>query len=519
MLTATERIGVLLQEIGEGVYEKDRELRLALLAALAGESILLLGPPGVAKSKIARQLKKAFKGANAFEYLMSRFSTPDEIFGPVSIQKLKNNDCYERNTKGFLPDADVVFLDEIWKAGPAIQNALLTVINERIFRNGDTECKLPLKLLIAASNELPAQGEGLEALWDRFVIRLVCDNIKNEDTFYQMLLADESLEQPTIKHPLSDKEWKDLQAGIQNVEVPADVLHIITAIRGELKSVAIPGTEVKRSIYVSDRRWKKIVALLKASAFIHGRNAVDATDVFLVHHCIWNSPDEIETVRGIVMGTLCTPLALKLKALKKNLTADLKQYQINKAAKQLQLSRYDRELKVANDFYFQLTQHGIGYSYIFMTDFISLSRDHDKPQRGTMYKEKGTKNTIIRTLSDQGERAGQEYQEVMLYRDELFLYINGVRYELERLPFGQTNPDLACESSALSGVDYNARIEELSSASAELERHMKDNLFVSEEDAANIATYLGKLRREIAYTRVDVAKLEDHEDDNDNTEK
>ena len=183
-----ERFELLLREMNRGIYEKETEISLSLLAALAGESIILLGPPGVAKSMVARQLKTAFRDAQSFEYLMSRFSTPDEIFGPVSIQKLKTSDTYERAVKGYLPTADVVFLDEIWKAGPAIQNTLLTVINEKIFRNGNREMHLPLKLLVAASNELPAKGEGLEALWDRFVIRIESRPIKLEKNFRAMLL-------------------------------------------------------------------------------------------------------------------------------------------------------------------------------------------------------------------------------------------------------------------------------------------------------------------------------------------
>src|SRR5574344_205913 len=111
-----ERIQSLLREMNRGIYEKESEIAMSLLAAMAGESIILLGPPGVAKSMVARRLKRAFRQARSFEYLMSRFSTPDEIFGPVSISKLKSQDAYERSVEDYLPTADVVFLDEIWRS-------------------------------------------------------------------------------------------------------------------------------------------------------------------------------------------------------------------------------------------------------------------------------------------------------------------------------------------------------------------------------------------------------------------
>ena len=352
-----ERFKQLLGEMNRGIYEKETEISLSLLAALAGESIILLGPPGVAKSMVAKQLKTAFRDAQNFEYLMSRFSTPDEIFGPVSIQKLKTSDTYERAVEGYLPTADVVFLDEIWKAGPAIQNTLLTVINEKIFRNGNREMHLPLKLLVAASNELPAKGEGLEALWDRFVIRIESRPIKLEKNFRAMLLeshADFSRSTEGVGHAdfadnadfsgsmgksgstdfsdlkITAEEYAEWAEKICKIGVKEEVLDAISAIRKSLRAVNVDEAAERRNIYVSDRRWKNIVRLLRTSAFMQDREEVDICDLLPIYHCLWQEPEERDAIRSIVIRALFSPFAEKLVEMKNALAEDIKYHRVRR---------------------------------------------------------------------------------------------------------------------------------------------------------------------------------------------
>lgn len=352
-----DRFKQLLGEMNRGIYEKETEISLSLLAALAGESIILLGPPGVAKSMVARQLKTAFREAQSFEYLMSRFSTPDEIFGPVSIQKLKTSDTYERAVEGYLPTADVVFLDEIWKAGPAIQNTLLTVINEKIFRNGNREMHLPLKLLVAASNELPAKGEGLEALWDRFVIRIESRPIKLEKNFRAMLLdshadflgptdftdsTDFSGSTGDLGHAdcadnadfsdlkITAEEYAEWTERIDKIGVKIEVLDAISAIRKSLRAVNVDEAAERRNIYVSDRRWKNIVRLLRTSAFMQDREEVDICDLLPIYHCLWQEPEERDAIRNIVIRALFSPFADKLVEMKNALAEDIKYHRVRR---------------------------------------------------------------------------------------------------------------------------------------------------------------------------------------------
>lgn len=315
----------LLYALSSGALEREEAISLAFLSAVAGESIFLLGLPGVAKSMIARRLALAFKDAHRFEYLMSRFSTPDEIFGPVSISKLKDSDTYERAVEGYLPAADVVFLDEIWKAGPAIQNSLLTVLNEKIFRNGRETIKLPLKGIIAASNELPAQGEGLEALWDRFLIRYIVEPIKDKGNFLSLLNGKSEIS-CTVPDNLkfSAEEVAALQMAKDGIKVPEGVLEFLYTMRSKYAQRAQENLKDKTAAakagaqddeddednvpYVSDRRWKKIVGILRSSALLNGRDEVDWSDCLLLEHLIWDNDSQRVLVRDDIAAELVRAL-------------------------------------------------------------------------------------------------------------------------------------------------------------------------------------------------------------------
>lgn len=373
------RIASLLGGLTNGLYEREEAVHLAFLTAAAGESIFLLGPPGVGKSLIARRLKYAFADGTSFEYLMSKFTTPDEIFGPISIKKLKEEDKYERLTDRYLPGANIVFLDEIWKAGPAIQNALLTILNERIYRNGEEDLQVNIRGIITASNELPPRNQSLEPIWDRFLLRLEVGKIKRFDNFLGMITSTEDVYEDNIdpQEKLMEAELDEWSTAIDEVEVPAEVLNTIQLVNLRIEEYNAKPNHADRQIKIYDRRWKKIVRLLRTSAFLNGRDTVDLMDCFLMEHCLWNTPEHREVVRDILTAAIREhgySLAVNLGGLKREV-AELEE-EIRGETQVPHTVSVDQLLPVKEAYYeLEKADHEFKGRYLKIEQFRQLSID------------------------------------------------------------------------------------------------------------------------------------------------
>lgn len=267
------RLAAILDALEAGLVERRPVVRLALLAALAGEHTLLIGPPGTAKSALARRLHLAFAEASYFERLLTRFSVPEELFGPLSIRALEE-DRYERHTAGFLPDASIAFIDEVFKANSAILNALLTLLNEREFDNGAGRQRCPLISVIGATNGVPEDEVG-EAFLDRFLVRVPVGPVSPEGFRQLLALSDDVL--PALPAPLAEAERQALVGAARRVALPEDVAALLEELRVLL---AGDGTAV------SDRRWVKTLGLLKVAAASEGRDALCLWDLGLLPWCL-----------------------------------------------------------------------------------------------------------------------------------------------------------------------------------------------------------------------------------------
>ncbi|ACM63401.1 BspA family leucine-rich repeat surface protein [Campylobacter lari] len=301
-MSYANKIQSIIQELNKGLLERDEVIILVLLAFFSGKSIFLYGPPGTDKSMIARRSALAFGEDNHFfTYLMNRFSTPEEVFGPIDIKALKENKL-KRVTKGYLPCANFAFLDEIWKSSPAILNTLLTIINEKIYKDGEDNIEVPLYGLICASNEFPAANQGLEALYDRMLIRYEVLPLEQRESF-ENLLRNKS-EKIMIKNHFQAEELQKILSESENVEFPDEAMEILLNIKSDIELHNQNLEDIDELIYISDRRYKNIAQLLKVCAYLNDRKEILPIDLALLKHCLWSNEKDKIIIKEILQKNL-----------------------------------------------------------------------------------------------------------------------------------------------------------------------------------------------------------------------
>jgi len=280
----------VLDPLKERFIERGEVIDLIALALVAGEHLFLYGPPGTAKSALIRHFAQRVRGSY-FEYMLTRFSEPNEIFGPLDIVRLREG-VVAIVTQGMLPQAEFVFLDELFNANSAILNNLLTVLNERVYRCGAEIHELPLLSLFSASNHLP-EDEALRALFDRFLLRCPVENLRRE-SMPRLLRAGWELERSSVPAAdVSSKDLRELSRRIYDVDL-GPVREVYAEVVFKIRDLGVA---------FSDRRAVKGLKLVAASALLCGRPAAAPCDLWVLRY-VWDRAEQIAPLRTLVQGVL-----------------------------------------------------------------------------------------------------------------------------------------------------------------------------------------------------------------------
>lgn len=287
-MAALDTFKAVEQELNAIYLEREEVVRGLLVGLISKQNVLVLGAPGTAKSALANDLCQRI-GGKFFSWLLSRTSTPEELLGPISLKALEH-DSYRRNPAGKLPEADIVFLDECLKCNSAVLNILLPLINEHVFFNDGLPTSVPLRMLVAASNELPEDKQELGALWDRFLLRYQVGYLKDSRHLAAILLGQNGNGHKTL---ISQADLAQANSEYTVVDV-APVVEPILALRETL--------DRQHHIVVSDRRWKLSLDLVRAHAWLEGRQAATEEDLAILAPALWQEPEQILTVRKEILA-------------------------------------------------------------------------------------------------------------------------------------------------------------------------------------------------------------------------
>lgn len=293
------KIKTIIHELKSNFYERNHIIEAAWAAILSNHHVLLLGPPGTAKSLITDQLCKRITGVEYFQWLLTRFSTPEEIFGPVSLKGLENDE-YRRILDKKLPVAHIAFLDECYKANAAILNSLLTAVNERAFDNGRQRIKIPLISVFGASNELPEEAE-LDALHDRFILRFWVPYIAESTNWCKLIQGAVTNGRSETITTITLEELYQAQKEVGSISLPDSVIHTMRDIKMTLE---------REGVVASDRRWKQTVRVLQARAWLAGRTDVEQQDLEALCDMLWKEPEQRPVLVSKILS-ITNPLDLE----------------------------------------------------------------------------------------------------------------------------------------------------------------------------------------------------------------
>jgi len=286
-------------EVASCVLERNAHVEMALLALLSGEHFLLLGAPGGAKSMFCREITRRIDSARYFEKLLTQFTEPSEVFGPVDLQKLSDEGVYTRKSNGAMTSAHIAFVDEVFKANSAILNSFLTLINERLYHEvGSEPVKVPLLMLLGASNETP-EDKSLRAFYDRFLIKMLAPYCVEESSFEQLVTR--TFGESTITASVTIDEVKQAQAEVKQVKMSKAAVQSLKDLKLALDT---------EGMQVSDRKWVQLAKLLRAIAWLDDRQLVNSDDLEILVHVLWTDVKEIRAIERIVYK-IANPLNLR----------------------------------------------------------------------------------------------------------------------------------------------------------------------------------------------------------------